>query len=274
MQMVRLRRMTIATCNWSEVQTNPAFREPDTQAMSGAFATLVSGLGTILKGLGVVMRDVAWGAVHLYGTHQKVIEAGWFPSTLLPYQKLAAFAFNAGFSVDDYLRKYFEENFEIFEAEFKQRIEHRAPDAHSKVLLAQALAAHKEGLYFCVPPAIFAEIERAVRLYLKCEGGIGSRKIKELFREMTNTNLENLIAVGPVVLTDIITEHVYKDTRGISEPEIKFLNRHQVMHGFKVSSGFKDSLNALLLAEGVISFLAWKSSVASAQSTSPTPQGS
>lgn len=226
--------------------------------MAGVVSDFISGLGTVLKGVGMVVRDVTVAAFHMFGVHQKVVEAGWFPSMLLPYQKLSQLALQPNFSADDHLRRHFVEHFDEFESEYRQRVEHASDDLHTREVLVQALTAHKAGLYFCVPPAIFAEVERAIRRSLGIQGRLGYKKIRELFREMGTANLIAFFAVGPVALTDVLTEHVYKDTWGMSEPEIKFLNRHQVMHGFKLGSGFKDSMNALLMAESVIAFLAWK----------------
>lgn len=239
---------------------------PETKAGIEAIASIATDLGPLLKSIGQVIvkagRALLRGAALAYAywdANEKVAQAGWIPSLLIPYPTLVERLKEQGFSVADFLESHFQENTSALCEKIMERIAANAPDRHCIKVLGQAVAAHRNGLHHCVPPTIFSEVERVIRLRLNIQGRVRTSHIKTVFEEMKRTNLAALAEVGPLALTDILIEQIYQDTRKLSQAERRFLNRHVVVHGFEIGNGFKDSMNALLLADSLISYLKWRS---------------
>ncbi len=223
------------------------------QEGGGLFDLIISSLSRIGKFL-LKAGELAFA---YHDAHEKVVASGWIPSMVIPYARLVEeLTQSPNLDVDGFLRRYFSEEFSEAMLKLIERVKSHAPDQHCKTILEQAMTAHAQGLYHCVSPTIFAELERVIRIRVGAKSHLRVSKIKEIMSGLKAQPLAVFVQAGPLVLTDILTEYVYRDTRG--EKDFPFLNRHTVMHGFKPGNGFKDSMNALLLADSVLGALSSK----------------
>lgn len=177
----------------------------------------------------------------------RLVKLGWFPSIVTPFEIMHSTLDDS--DADAAIARFFTERWvDVREA----ILAHIAPlniDDDAKAAIREALDAHEARLYRCVPPLMFAEIERVTRSYIPDEDW-------KHIKDHLNPAIDNIGALGFIInghfsLANIeffkgyIYETVTTDNldkwRGIP-------NRHATMHGRVVYKTQKESLNAIAIA--------------------------
>ena len=190
---------------------------------------------------------------------ERIAKAGWFPHPVLPLAGIDAVISEGSATVDDFVREYVCENWATIRESIVDSPAFPDVDTEHKETLRQAVVAHEQQLYRCVPRTMFGEIEMASRQVLKgvpLDNAINAG-LKPVLKELGNMPIPALptdLQTG--ALYGLLTGHIYHDSRH-RETEYGIPNRHDHMHGYKGShAGFRDSFNMLLLSEVMFRILA------------------
>ncbi|WP_162792194.1 hypothetical protein [Novosphingobium sp. P6W] len=193
----------------------------------------------------------------------KLVEAsGWLPHSSTPFHLIDEDQSTE--EVDATIASFYEENWSSIETDFLEAVSDHEIDAEAKACFAEAIKAHKLGLYRTVPRTLFPEIERvaAVEFY------DGKRKVKTKDGKTVGiTSLPTIrrdigsLPAGEVTTYDYgyhlfkkMESHLYEkvgedpDTIASFEAD-PVPNRHASLHGIIVYNTAKSSLNALIMAE-------------------------
>ena len=138
-------------------------------------------------------------------------------------------------------------------------------DKDAKDAVHQALDAHENELYRLVTPALFAAIERAVRVSLYNDT-VGHIPIKNQLVGFVGNIPISLLPNGPLGFVGFtqLSHHLY-ETIVTDDARERFLdaaipNRHAAIHGLVAYSTEKSSLNAIFVAVFVYQILMLKKS--------------
>lgn len=186
-------------------------------------------------------------------------EAGWIPHPLLPYGKVTEDLLDDPDKLDEVLLTHLREQWSSVEAQLlDDEVFNVLDDAHRETV-RQALAAHKAGLYRCVPRTLFGEIEMAAHAAL--DDIELPRKITAQLRPvwalLNDLCISQLQVDGTTGIGYFLAETaIYADTRA-GGADSRLPNRHDQVHGFsRRHASERDSANTLLLADMMFRLLA------------------
>lgn len=193
-----------------------------------------------------------------------VEDEGWLPHETMPFDRLDAAAVAAG-EVDALVEAHYVDNWGDVEAAFNASVGGYDIDAEAKATFAEALAAHRQGMFRVAPRLLFPEIERVVsaefhggRHYAASSGGRRGRPItnlrdlRETIREMPGGEI--LAHAFAIELLGKLEAHLYErveddavDVARVAADPVP--NRHASLHGLVVYNSRKSSLNVLIMTD-------------------------
>lgn len=188
---------------------------------------------------------------------QRMFEAaGWLPHYTTPFDDLDALTDDD--AAGDLLDAHYRENWVDVRREFEAQLAGYTIDEEARAVFLEALSCHEVGAYRAVSRLLFPDIERlATAVFPKRrakEGGpVGALRefAAGLYLDQTNPG-----GVESYELFRRLDEHLYAQVHTDEEVERARLDpvpmRHAALHGKAPYSTFRNSLNAVIMADYVL----------------------
>lgn len=188
------------------------------------------------------------------GAQARAVEqAGWLPHATTPFDKVPLDASPA--EASEILMNHYRQHWELAEQNFMSGVEARSVDAEAKATFAEALAAHRHGLYRLVPRTLFPEIERVARARLYDGALDGITSLPSFSDTVGKLPAGDVLAFAyGMELFKKIRKHLYlkigKNADVLAQCETDPVpNRHATVHGLISYSSAQNSLNMLVMAD-------------------------
>jgi hypothetical protein len=187
--------------------------------------------------------------------------AGWLPHATLPMDVVNQ-NLDDPEGLSDSLEKYYRENWSLVRDKLVARVQSYLIDDEAKAAFRETLEAHGHSLYRLVCRSVFPEIERVARAELHDNDlsiRITSQKmLQELAGETPVDEVDPHGFLG-LELFKKLTGHSYAQVENEQAREQMRMdavpNRHAALHGIVTYSSFKNSLNAIFLADYVFQII-------------------
>ena len=131
-------------------------------------------------------------------------------------------------------------------------------DNEAKEAFREIISAHRTKHYRCVCCTVFPEIERVIRSYFPEKN---KKRISKVITELTEKEyFDEYIKNDPFAIVAFVKliEHIYINVNDSNISEYKHdsvPNRHATVHGLVSYSTMKHSLNSIIIADNIFSFL-------------------
>ena len=249
-------------------------------------AVLLQPLTETLASLATVAAPFVQAAargMERWDTAEYLLKRGWVPNHTTPFHMVAECG-DDDTRLQTSLLAYYTDNWPEVRASLESRMSSLDIDDEAKATFREALDAHEGGLYRCVSRLLFPEFERVFRGAL-FEGRAGQIQYHEFVTRLTgdaaNLELADFLTAGiqDMVLFKYLTEGVRNSNAsgnrstgaepkyepglavGVNETNVErakqnpIPTRHAVAHGLVAYSSQQSSLNAIFIADYVLSIV-------------------
>lgn len=188
------------------------------------------------------------------GARARAVEqAGWLPHATTPFDLVPLDA--SPDAISEVLASYYRQHWDVAEQSFMKGVQAHNIDTEAKATFADALAAHRHGLYRLVPRTLFPEIERVARAQLYDGALDGITSLPSFHDTVGKLPAGDVLAFAyGMELFQKIRKHLYlkigKNVDVLAQCEADPVpNRHATVHGLISYSSAQNSLNMLIMAD-------------------------